>query len=116
MGAIDSLVCPIKVMISYLGRRSEQPGPLFITEEGNGWTGAMLRAGLQSLMVSLKLDKRRYNTHSLRTGAATSASLAKLPDSHIQILGRWKSNAFKRYIRPPNEVANMSKIIAAGRH
>ena len=117
MGATDSLVCPIKAMISYLGKRSEQPGPLFITEEGNGWTGAMFRAGLQSLMVSIKLDKRRYNTHSLRIGAATSASLAKLSDSHIQILGRWKSNAFKRYIRPPpSEVANMSKIIAAGHH
>ena len=38
-------------------------------------------------MENLKLDKRRYNTHSLRIGAATSASLAKLPDTHIQILG-----------------------------
>ena len=71
----------------------------------------MFRAGLKSLMENLKLDKRRYNTHSLRIGAATSASLAKLPDTHIQILGRWRSNAFKRYIRPPHEVANMSKVI-----
>ena len=117
VGATDSLVCPIQAVLSYLGRRSKQPGPLFITKEGNGWTRAMFRAGLKSLMENLKLDKRRYNTHSLRIGAATSASLAKLPDTHIQILGRWRSNAFKRYIRPPpTKVANMSKVIAAGHH
>jgi len=82
-----------------------------------GWTGAMFCAGLKSLITDLKLDKCLYDTHSLWIGAATSTSLAKLPDAYIQILGRWRSNAFKRYIRsPPNEVTNMSKIIAAGPH
>ena len=49
VGATDSLVCPIQAVLSYLGRRSKQPGPLFITKEGNGWTRAMFRAGLKSL-------------------------------------------------------------------
>ena len=115
VGATDSPVCPIKAMLSYLSKRSKKQGPLFITKEGTGWTGAMFRAGLKSLMADLQLDKHCYNTHSLRIGAATSASLAKLPEAHIQILGRWRSNAFKRYIRPPpNEVASFSGIIAAG--
>jgi len=66
-------------------------------------------------MADLQLDKHCYNLHSLRIGAATSASLAKLPETHIQILGRWRSDAFKRYIKPPsNEVASFSGIIAAG--
>ena len=115
VGATDSPVCPIKAMLSYLSERSKIQGPLFITKEGTGWTGTMFRAGLKSLMADLKLDKQCYNTHSLRIGAATSASLAKLPEAHIQILGRWRSNAFKRYIRPPpNEVASFSGTIAAG--
>ena len=75
----------------------------------------MFRAGLKSLLDNLKLDKRHYSTHSFHIGAETSASLAKMPDAHIQTLGRWRSNAFQRYIRPPpSEVAKMSKIIAAG--
>ena len=75
----------------------------------------MFRAGLKSLLDNLKLDKRHYNTHSFRIGAATSSSLAKMPDAHIQTLGCWRSNAFQCYIRPPpSEVAKMSKIIAAG--
>ena len=115
MGATDSPVCPIKAILSYLGKRRRQLGPLFITKDGKSWTTAMFRARLKSLLDNLKLDKRCYNTHSFRIGAATSASLAKMSDSHIQTLGRCRSNAFQRYIRPPpNEVAKMSKIIAAG--
>ena len=95
VGATDNQVCPIKAMLAYLNKRGKQPGPLFITKEGPSWTGAMFRAGLKSLMNDLKLDKHRYNTHSLWIGAATSASLAKLPDAHIKILGRWKSNDSK---------------------
>ena len=115
IGATDSPVCPIKAILSYLEKRSRQPGPLFITMDGKGWTTAMFRAGLKSLLDNLKLDKRHYNTHSFRIGAATSASLAKMPDAHIQTLGHWRSNAFQQYIRPPpSEVAKMSNIIAAG--
>jgi len=95
VGATDNQVCPIKAMLAYLNKRGKQPGPLFITKEGTSWTGAMFRAGLKSLMNDLKLDKHRYNTHSLWIGAATSASLAKLPDAHIQIFGHWKSNDSK---------------------
>jgi len=74
----------------------------------------MFRAALKSLIDDLNLDKHYYNTHSFRIGAATSESVAKIPESHIQILGRWRSNAFSRYIRPPRtEIANMSKVIAA---
>jgi len=45
VGATDSPVCPIKAMLSYLSKRSKKQGPLFITKEGTGWTGAMFRAG-----------------------------------------------------------------------
>jgi len=110
----DTLVCLIKEIFLYLGKRNKQLGPLFITKEGKGWTRAMFHAGLKSLIDDLKLDKHCYNTHSFHIGAETLASLAKIPDSHIQILGRWRSNAFNRYIRPPpTEIANMSKVIAA---
>ena len=61
----------------------------------------MFHAALQRIMEALKLNKRDYNTHSFRIGAATSASLANISDTHIQMLGHWRSSAFQRYIRPP---------------
>ena len=40
-----------------------------------------------------------YSVHSFRRGAATSARAAGLPAEDIQLLGRWKSEAYKRYIQ-----------------
>jgi len=116
VGATDNIICPIKAVISYLSKRTNQPGPLFITKDGKGWTAAMFRAALKSLLVKLKVDKDHYNTHSFWIGAATSASLLNVPDSHIQLLGRWRSNAFQRYIKPPpSELAKFSKTLVSGR-
>ena len=115
LGATDNPVCPVKAVLSYLEKRSTRPGPLFITSEGKDWTRRMFCASLKSVLHKLKLDQHSYNTHSFRIGAATSASLAQLSDTHIQILGRWRSNAFKSYIRPaPRELAKLSKVMATG--
>ena len=119
VGGTDGVEYPIKAILAYLSRRSKQPGPLFITKEGIDWTGLMFCAGIKSLIINLKLHKCRYNTHSFWIEAATSASLAKFTDAHIHILGQCRSNAFKRCCNirpPPNKVAIVSKIIAAGHH
>jgi len=115
VGATDNIICPIKAILAYLTKRTDQPGPLFITKEGKGWTVAMFRTALKSFLAELKVDKRRQNTHSFRIGAATSASLSNVSDSYIQLLGRWHSNAFQRYIKPPpQEVAKFSKTLVSG--
>ena len=117
MGATDSTVCPVKAVLSYLQKRSTQPGPFFVTEKGKGWTRSTFCVRLKSVLHKLKLDNNCYNTHSFHIGAATSASLAQLPDAHVQMLGRWRSNAFQRYIRsPPEELARLSKTIITGHH
>ena len=68
----------------------------------------MFCASLKSVLHKVKLDQHSYSTHNFRIGAATCASLAQLLDIHIQILGRWRSNAFKSYIRPaPHELTRL---------
>jgi hypothetical protein len=47
------------------------------------------------------LDTDRYKGHSFRIGAASYAYEKGLPDERIQLMGRWKSNAYKKYIRAP---------------
>ena len=62
------------------------------------------------------VDCSNYNGHSLRIGAATTALAGGIPDATIQTLGRWKSDAYKQYIRIPREQlavisAQMSKNV-----
>jgi len=112
LGATGSTICPIMAVLSYLAKRSSWSGPLFITKEGKGWTSAIFRAALKSLLGELKVNKQCYNTHSFLIGAAMCASLSNLSDTHIQLLGRWCNNAFKCYIKPPpSEVAKYSKTL-----
>ena len=49
VSATDSIICPVKAMLSYLAKSNSQPGPLFITKEGKGWTSAMFHTAFKSL-------------------------------------------------------------------
>ena len=46
------------------------------------------------------VDSSRYSGHSFRSGAATTAVKRGLGDATIQMLGRWKSEAYQAYKRP----------------
>ena len=42
-----------------------------------------------------------YKGHCVRIGSATEAAMDGVSEEDIQRMGRWKSHAFKRYIRIP---------------
>ena len=48
---------------------------------------SLVATAVDELLTELHIDKRLYNTHSFRIGAATSAIQANIPDVHIQMLG-----------------------------
>ena len=51
-----------------------------------------------------------YSGHSFRRGAATSARMAGVADHNIQLLGRWRSDAYKHDIEVhPEHVYNVSR-------
>ena len=93
--------------------RGNTPGTLFILEDGQYLTRSLFGNFLDNLLDVLHLKKEHFNTHSFRTGAASSARAANILDHQIQMLGR--SNAYKLYIRtPPTDLANLLKVLAAG--
>lgn len=110
LGATGHLVCPILGILPYLAARGNTPGPLFLTEKGEGLTRQHFATLLSSTLSKLNLDTKNYNTHSFRIGAATTAAQAHIPDASIKMLGRWKSDAYQCYIKtPPQELAMLSK-------
>jgi hypothetical protein len=49
------------------------------------------------------IDPLKYNTHSFRIGAATTAAAKGIEDSVIKTLGRWESLAHLQYVKIPRE-------------
>ena len=92
--------CPVTMMQAYFDQCKEPPdSSLFHFKTGGSLTARAMRATLRNLLLRGGYDTSRYNTHSLRIGAATAAAQAGLPTSTIQRLGRWSSNTYTTYTR-----------------
>lgn len=95
----DTQICPVQLLKNYLRERPDTNGPLFCHFNGKHVSRYQFSSVLnKALKVNgNKLD--RYKSHSFRIGAATAAAARGATDEEIMKLGRWKSNAFKSYIR-----------------
>ena len=114
LGKTDLVVCPVKALLPYLAIRGSTPGSLFISENGLPLTRAQFKTLLSTTLKRAGLDDSKYNTHSFRIGAATSAKAAGISDMHIQLLGRWRSSAYQGYIRTPvNVLTNLSQQLVS---
>jgi len=96
-------LCAVQAMVSYLSLRGDRPGPLFLLSNGQPLTRDLATQRLRSIIQAAGM-RGNYSSHSFRIGAATMAAQAGIPDHLIQILGRWKSDCYKRYIQTPKEV------------
>ena len=97
--------CPVQAMLDYCKVRLFAPGPLF-SLHNIPVTVNQFNAQLRSCLSFCSLDSSRYKSHSFRIGAACHAAELGFSDSQIRALGRWKSDAFKLYIRNDTLAAN----------
>ena len=103
LGLVDGSICPVKALLGYIVLRGNGPGPLFAFQSGSPLTRSALVQAVRDALRPHNVDVGGFNGHSFRIGAATTAAAAGVPDSLIQVLGRWKSSAFTTYIRSPKE-------------
>lgn len=93
-----SSACPVETMHRYLSIRGNRPGYLFLSSTGTPVSCSQFASTLQSTLAFCRFPSS-IKCHSFRIGAATHAAASGLSDSQIRYLGRWRSNAFLRYIR-----------------
>jgi hypothetical protein len=98
--AFNPRFCPVVAISEFLQLRGTVGGPLFIHFNGEPLTRHQFAHILKAGIKVLGLPHTDFTPHSFRIGAATSAAMCGLADSDIQVLGRWKSSAYKLYIRP----------------
>lgn len=94
-------VCPVANLVRYCNIRGKKDGPLFLTEIGTPVTSRQFSRGLKSSIQDLGLPSHLYTPHSFRIGGASFAQQCNFSESRIQSLGRWKSAAFRKYLRTP---------------
>ena len=108
-GLNDTPVCPYKALKHYLNLRdgllppfNPASSPLFVELTGLPVRKAWFAQRLADLAVLVGIEGK-VTPHSLRIGAATAAWRAGFSDSQIQAMGRWKSQAFLKYLRIDSE-------------
>jgi hypothetical protein len=89
LGKTGCNLCPVAAVLSYAAARGSQSGPFFILSSGNCLTKQNFVSEIRKVLGRLALPDHEYAGHSFRIGAATSAAMAGVEDSTIQLLGRW---------------------------
>lgn len=91
--ANNTCSCPIKWLLKYKNAGpSKQNSPLFNV------TVREFQTTLEKIKNAAKI-KTHLTPHCFRHGGATWASNQGWPDAKIKAHGRWKSNAYTRYVR-----------------
>ena len=90
----------IRLYNLYLSLRPNKNGPFFINENGLSITRPQLVKVLKSQLTHLNYDATLYNTHSFRIGRASDMATEGYSENQIAMVGRWNSDAYKRYIKP----------------
>ncbi|XP_062622103.1 uncharacterized protein LOC134283613 isoform X1 [Saccostrea cucullata] len=94
-------LCPVLAIWDYMKLRGQNAGPLFMFQDKSPISRQYFNQQLKISLTFLNYDTKSYKGHSFRIGATTWAKSKGVSDDQIQLLGRWKSNAYRKYIRIP---------------
>ena len=115
IGCTSTPVCAHCALVDYVpesvSRHGKEPTrPLFLFADRTPLIKNVFLARLRLMLAQAGISSEHISGHSFRIGGATSAAAAGLSDWEIQMLGRWKSDAYQRYIRaPPLLLAGLAK-------
>ena len=85
----------------YQTLRGHQPGLLFQHQNGDSFSRKFVLNNLRYILSSIGITPNQYNTHGFRAGRASDMATAGYTGDQISLLGRWHSDAYKTYIKPP---------------
>jgi len=107
ISATNDIGCPVSAMrkLIQIDTHRHLHAPLFCIGllEQQPFTQEYVVQKLQQIALPSGLGRAAWNGNSFRRGAATWAAEVGIPEPQIQILGRWRSDAYKSYIEYASE-------------
>ena len=118
VGCSGGPICSPCIMHHFLTLYPLEPAaPLFRFTSGIDLSYRLYNALIKRLVQLAGLDPALYSSHSVRAGAATQAARSGLDPDSIKRLGRWRSQAYMVYLRPPPEAyASLAPFLAPNTH
>ena len=107
-GLEDEILCPVSATKCFIAQRGRYAGPIFSHFNRTFLSKFQFNAVLTSAMKFVSPDILNVKSHSFRIGGATNAMCKGIPYQSIKAMGRWKSEACKKYIRIPT--INVSEL------
>ena len=95
----DPSTCPLTLMKRYLGLRPTYHGILFIHLDLTPLTRYQVSTMLQTTLKLANIHHDQFKMHSFRIGRCSDLFRNQVPEDRIKEIGRWKSDAYKSYIR-----------------
>ncbi|XP_067324594.1 integrase/recombinase xerD homolog [Anolis sagrei] len=96
----DEEICPVRAVTTFMANRGAACGYFFIHKSGFPLTKYQFWTLTNKALKLLGLQQHKFGTHSFRIGAASTAARLGYGAEKIKSLGRWKSDAYKGYVRP----------------
>ncbi len=93
--------CPVSSLQTYVCVRPSVHGPLFVFADKSAVSASYFSDVLRRCVQAAGLPINSHRPHSFRIGGATMAAQKGYTAVQIAEMGRWKSSAFKKYIRIP---------------
>ena len=98
----EPLICPLRALQSYMQLRSGlTQQALFVHEDHTPLTTFQFSYILKRAAAAAGIPLSGISCHSLRIGACSMAKARGHSDTDLKKFGRWRSTAYKSYIRIP---------------
>lgn len=95
----DIRICPVAAVRDYMAGRASLPGPLFCHANNAPVTRQQFSSVLSKCLKKTIYMSGHYRSHSFRIGRATDLASRGMQADTIMLLGRWRSDCYKHYIR-----------------
>lgn len=95
----DKDICPVSLVKRFLVVRGVLNGPLFVLPGGVIPSQAWFSSLLSACAAAAGLSHLRVTSHSFRIGRVCDMAAERYSAEEIRLLGRWRSDAFRAYMR-----------------